>query len=62
MKDFISIDINADVGEGIGNESELMPFLSSCNIACGGHAGDITTMTKVIRLAKSHRVKIGAHP
>ena len=62
MKDFISIDINADVGEGIGNESELMPFQSSCNIACGGHAGDVTTMTKVIRLAKSHRVKIGAHP
>jgi UPF0271 protein len=57
-----SIDINADVGEGIGNESKLMPYLSSCNIACGGHAGDLNTMTKVIQLAKKHNVKIGAHP
>ncbi|MBT8376992.1 MAG: 5-oxoprolinase subunit PxpA [Bacteroidia bacterium] len=56
------IDINADVGEGIGNEAELMPYLSSCNIACGGHAGDESTMLKVVQLAKDHRVKIGAHP
>ncbi|WP_111682904.1 5-oxoprolinase subunit PxpA [Winogradskyella tangerina] len=58
----ISIDINADVGEGINNESSIMPYLSSCNIACGGHAGDISTMTKVVRIAKNHKVKIGAHP
>ena len=32
-----SIDINADVGEGVGNETELLPLISSCNIACGGH-------------------------
>jgi UPF0271 protein len=56
------IDINVDVGEGIGNESQIMPFISSCNIACGGHAGDIETMTTVVQLAKLHRVKIGAHP
>ncbi|WP_242204197.1 5-oxoprolinase subunit PxpA [Aestuariivivens insulae] len=56
------IDINADVGEGIGNEAELMPFISSCNIACGGHAGDDETMKSVIELAKAHGVKIGAHP
>ncbi|OBQ55297.1 5-oxoprolinase subunit PxpA [Tamlana sp. s12] len=56
------IDLNADVGEGLGNEAELMPFISSCNIACGGHAGDIETMTIVSRLAKKHGVKIGAHP
>lgn len=62
MKTFISIDINADVGEGVGNEVELMPFLSSCNIACGGHAGDLSSMTEVVRLAKSFEVKIGAHP
>jgi UPF0271 protein len=62
MKDNKSIDINADVGEGVGNESKLMPFLSSCNIACGGHAGDLATMTHVVRLAKQHNVKIGAHP
>ncbi|TWO32758.1 5-oxoprolinase subunit PxpA [Seonamhaeicola sediminis] len=59
---FFVIDINADVGEGMGNESELMPFISSCNIACGGHAGDISTMHEVVKLAKKHKVKIGAHP
>ncbi|MFK7814274.1 MAG: 5-oxoprolinase subunit PxpA [Maribacter sp.] len=58
----IHIDINCDVGEGIGNEAELLPLISSCNIACGGHAGDLNTMTNVVRLAKENRVKIGAHP
>lgn len=57
-----TIDINCDLGEGVGNESVLMPLLSSCNIACGGHAGDIETMTSVARLAKINAVKIGAHP
>ncbi|WMI65372.1 5-oxoprolinase subunit PxpA [Aestuariibaculum sp. YM273] len=56
------VDINADVGEGIDNEEQLMPFLSSCNIACGGHAGDEGTMRKVVKLAKVHQVKVGAHP
>ena len=56
------IDINCDLGEGIGNESELMPFISSCNIACGGHAGDEETIKNVIALAKENNVKIGAHP
>jgi len=58
----ISIDINADIGEGIGNEAELMPLLSSCNIACGGHAGDNESMKLCVELAKQNRVKIGAHP
>ncbi|MBT8273640.1 MAG: 5-oxoprolinase subunit PxpA [Bacteroidia bacterium] len=57
-----SIDINADVGEGIDNEDQLLPLVSSCNIACGGHAGDRETMSKVVQIAKMHRVKIGAHP
>ena len=57
-----SIDINADVGEGLDNEKDLMPYLSSCNIACGGHAGDSQTMAHVVRLAKVQGVKIGAHP
>lgn len=56
------IDINVDLGEGVGNESQLMPHISSCNIACGGHAGDIETMRTVVKLAKKHGVKIGAHP
>ncbi|GGI57832.1 5-oxoprolinase subunit PxpA [Winogradskyella haliclonae] len=62
MSSNLKIDINADVGEGIGNEASLMPYLSSCNIACGGHAGDFDTMKSVVKLAKAHQVKIGAHP
>lgn len=57
-----AIDINVDVGEGIGNESKLMPYVSSCNIACGGHAGTINTMRKAVKLALLNGVKIGAHP
>jgi len=56
------IDINCDVGEGINNEAQLFPFISSCNLACGGHAGDTETMNRVIALARKHHVKIGAHP
>lgn len=62
MKADKHMDINADVGEGIDNEVDLIPYLSSCNMACGGHAGDVATMTKVVKLAKKHNVKIGAHP
>jgi len=58
----IYIDINCDVGEGIGNEKSLMPLISSCNIACGGHAGDLETISEVTKLAKVHGVKVGAHP
>ena len=61
MKNFL-IDINCDVGEGIGNEALLLPLISSCNIACGGHAGDLHTIKEVVVLAKKHKVKIGAHP
>ena len=56
------IDINCDVGEGIGNEAALLPLVSSCNIACGGHAGDIVSMTCTAKLSKKHGVHIGAHP
>ncbi len=56
------IDINCDVGEGIGNEEMILPLISSCNIATGGHAGTVESMKKVIRLAKINNVKIGAHP
>jgi len=56
------IDINADLGEGSGNDAQIMPLISSCNIACGGHYGDETSMRTAIRLAKKHGVKIGAHP
>ena len=56
------IDINCDVGEGLNNEPKLMPYIQSCNIACGGHAGDEHIMQQVVALAIKHNVKIGAHP
>lgn len=58
----MKIDINCDLGEGIGNDSQIMPLISSCNIACGGHAGTVFTMIETLNLAKKYRVKIGAHP
>lgn len=54
--------INCDVGEGVNNEAELMPYIQFCNIACGGHAGDEDLMSAVVDLAIKHQVKIGAHP
>ena len=60
--DLKNIDINVDVGEGIGNEFLLMPYITSCNIACGGHAGDFESMHNVVKLAQQNCVKIGAHP
>ncbi|MEM7486389.1 MAG: 5-oxoprolinase subunit PxpA [Bacteroidota bacterium] len=57
-----TVDINCDVGEGVGNEKAIFPFISSCNIACGGHAGDLKSMTAIVALAKLHNIKIGAHP
>lgn len=56
------IDLNCDTGEGVGNEALLMPLVSSCNIACGGHAGDRASMEAVVGLALEHGVHIGAHP
>ncbi len=56
------IDINCDVGEGVNNEALLMPYISSCNIACGSHAGDVATIDQVIALAQQYEVNIGAHP
>ena len=62
MSSKISIDINCDVGEGIDNEAQLMPCISSCNIACNAHAGSVAIIDEVIALAKKHNVKVGAHP
>lgn len=58
----MNIDINCDLGEGMGNDAQLMPYLGSCNIACGGHFGDVNTMTETIKLAQKHGVNVGAHP
>jgi UPF0271 protein len=64
---YSKIDINADVGESFGNykygrDAELMPYLTSANVACGFHAGDPSVMRKTVQLAKRHGVAVGAHP
>jgi UPF0271 protein len=61
------IDMNSDVGESFGNyklgmDEEVIPLISSANIACGFHAGDPHVMRKTIAIAKEHGVAAGAHP
>ncbi len=63
----MQIDLNCDLGESFGryelDQSEkLLPYITSCNIACGYHAGDPLVMERTIRLALSNEVQIGAHP
>jgi len=60
----MKIDLSADLGEGesAARTRSLMKRLSSANIACGGHAGDLATMSRCVRLALENRVRIGAHP
>ncbi len=57
-----TIDLNCDMGEGVGNDEAIMPYISSANIACGYHAGDVETISKTLLLAKKFGVNIGAHP
>ena len=56
------IDLNCDLGEGAGNDVELMPLITSANVACGAHAGNLDTMIETVELAAKHRVMVGAHP
>lgn len=56
------IDLNCDMGEGIGNDELIMPYISSANIACGYHAGDESTMKRMVELCLKYNVAIGAHP
>jgi len=56
------VNINCDLGEGLGNDAELMPYLHSCNIAGGGHAGDAQSVSSTVSLAIANNVRIGAHP
>lgn len=58
----ITCDLNCDMGEGMGNDAAIMPFITSANIACGYHAGDQTAMRETVLLAKKYAVAIGAHP
>jgi len=62
MADMRLIDLNADLGEGGSEDEALLALVSSANIACGGHAGDETTMRRAIELAMASGVAIGAHP
>ena len=57
-----TIHINCDLGEGGKYDQELMPLISACNIACGGHAGNLETMHRTVKMAMDHDVEIGAHP
>lgn len=62
-----SIDLNCDMGElkagqHSNYDAEIMPFISSCNIACGFHSGTPPLMEQTIKTAIRHQVKIGAHP
>ena len=67
MTESLTIDINCDMGESfgrysLGNDSAIMPYISSANIACGFHGGDPQVMAATVRLALAHGVAIGAHP
>ncbi len=61
------IDLNCDMGESygrwtLGADAEIMPFITSANIACGFHGGDPHVMRKTVELALRHGVAIGSHP
>jgi UPF0271 protein len=58
----MKIDLNCDLGEGVGNDEAIMPHITSANIACGFHAGDVSMMRAAVKLAIQHGVNIGAHP
>ncbi len=63
----VTIDVNCDMGErpealDDGSEEKLMELVTSANIACGGHAGDFSTMKKTVALAERFKVGVGAHP
>jgi UPF0271 protein len=60
------VDLNADLGEGFGvyrygADDELLPLLSSANVACGFHGGDPSVMRRTVALARHHGVAVGAH-
>ena len=56
------IDLNADIGEGAPDDEALLGIVSSCSIACGGHAGDEASMAETVQLAMANGVAVGAHP
>lgn len=57
-----AVHINCDLGEGGSYDAAIMSLISSCNIACSGHFGDASSITKAMQLARQHKVAVGAHP
>lgn len=62
-----TVDLNCDMGESfgayqLGNDQEILSYITSANVACGFHAGDPATMRKTVRMAVEAGVAIGAHP
>lgn len=58
----MDIDLNCDLGEGCSFDADLMPLITSANVACGFHAGDAATAHATLRLAAQYGVQVGAHP
>lgn len=58
----MQVDLNCDLGEGMQTDEQIIPFITSANIACGFHAGDIETMKRTIEFCLLHNVTVGAHP
>src|SRR5215207_7368972 len=58
----MNVDLNCDLGEGCPHDAELMPLITSANVACGFHAGDPETALAALRLAARYGVRVGAHP
>ena len=62
MTDIRTMDLNADIGEGMARDLELLEIISSASIACGGHAGDDHLMARTLAAARRAGVVTGAHP
>lgn len=63
----MKVDLNCDLGEAFGNygfggDQQIIPLITSANVACGFHAGDWNVLNETVELAKQHDVGIGAHP
>lgn len=58
----MQVDLNCDLGEGMQTDEQIIPLITSANIACGFHAGGIDTIKQTIELCLLHHVAIGAHP
>ena len=67
MKSPLTVDLNCDMGEAetseqVAQELQILPLVTSVNIACGGHAGNPTTMRRTVQAARAQNLAIGAHP